>query len=570
MTTLLRILLLAAVFLGQPAHAQALLFEDVQRIDLWPHVRVLADPAPGIGLERAVTARDRFEAPHGAYASLGMQKDPVWLRIPVSVAAGGGGTWILDVEYALLQHIEVYTVAEGKATARAVLGQSQPFVSRPLRGRTHAVPLELPAGASEILLRIDTPGAKIVPLSLSRLAPFHARALNEQLLQGALAGLGIFLLLYSLAQWVHLREHLYLKYALLVFFSVLFSVHFFGIGEMYLWTDHDWPERHLAGVTALLASAATALFVEEVLSRDLHRWLRTGLNVVAAIQLAATVAYSVNLIDIQTVAIFMSTTGLAPALMGLPGAIARWRRGDSVGAWFIVAWLGYFIASAILVGVVRGRIGVNFWTMHSFQIGATLDMLIFLRIAVLRSAVRHRDAQRAALERDTLHSLAHSDPLTGLLNRRGLDDALSAALTTANPDRLLALFVLDLDGFKPVNDQYGHDVGDELLRVVAQRLRASMRAGDAVARLGGDEFVVMAEGLNNEAQAVELGRKLLEAFRSPFALKQKTCRVSATVGYAIAPNDAYRAEALVKAADAAMYAGKQEGKDRLVRASRHS
>jgi diguanylate cyclase (GGDEF)-like protein len=214
---------------------------------------------------------------------------------------------------------------------------------------------------------------------------------------------------------------------------------------------------------------------------------------------------------------------------------------------------------------VTGRTGVNFWTLHSFQMGATLDMLIFMRIALLRTATRHRDAQRAAQERDTLHSLAHSDALTGLLNRRGLDEALVAALARATPEHALALYMLDLDGFKAVNDRFGHDVGDALLRVAAQRLRASMRAGDAVARLGGDEFVVMAEGLTNEAQAVDLGNKLLDAFRTPFALDQHSCAVSATIGYALAPADASGADALLKAADAGMYAGKNEGKDRLLR-----
>jgi diguanylate cyclase (GGDEF)-like protein len=232
----------------------------------------------------------------------------------------------------------------------------------------------------------------------------------------------------------------------------------------------------------------------------------------------------------------------------------------------MAAWLGYFIASAILVGVVRGRIGADFWTLHSFQIGATLDMLIFMRIALLRTASRHHEARRAVQERDVLHSLAHTDPLTGLLNRRGLHDALGAAVARASPDRILAIYMLDLDGFKPVNDRFGHDVGDALLRVVAQRLRGSMRTGDTVARVGGDEFVVLAQGLASETLAGDLGLKLVDAFSTPFALDQQSCSVSATIGYALAPTDATDARALLKAADAAMYAGKQEGKDRLVRA----
>ena len=130
---------------------------------------------------------------------------------------------------------------------------------------------------------------------------------------------------------------------------------------------------------------------------------------------------------------------------------------------------------------------------------------------------------------------------------------------------MVAVYVMDLDGFKAVNDQFGHDTGDALLRVVAQRLRGSVRSGDEVARLGGDEFVVVADGLANLAQAHDLGQKLLEAFRTPFALPQQSCSIGATFGYAVAPEDGRDAAALLTAADAAMYAGKQAGKDRVVR-----
>jgi len=557
--------LIGAAALALPAQAQALLTGHASSVDLWPHVQALSDPERAIGIEQAVAMRERFGEPRGAYATLGMDKEIVWLRVPVAISAAGAGTWVLDFDYALLQRVDVYHVTGRKVVRQVVLGDLQPFDSRPLQGRSHAVPLEFAPGSSELLLRVDTRGAKILPVSLSRLPSFHARALQEQLLQGALASLGIFLLIYSLAQWAHLREYLYAKYALLVACSVMFSVHFFGIGEMYLWTDNAWFQRHMAGITSLLAAAATALFVEDALAGDLNRWLRKALRGVAALHLVAAIGHGVDLLDIQAVAILMTTTGLAPALMGLPGALAKARRGDSVGVWFLAAWLGYFVASAVMVGVVRGRIDATFWTLHSFQIGATFDMLVFMRIAVLRTAARHRDAQRAALERDTLHSLAHTDALTGLINRRGLNDALNAALARVSPDRILALYVLDLDGFKPVNDQYGHDVGDSLLRVVAQRLRASMRAGDGVARIGGDEFVVMAEGLTHEAQALDLGMKLLNAFEGAFVFGQHSCNVSATVGYALAPNDVSDANALIKAADAAMYLGKQEGKSRLRR-----
>jgi diguanylate cyclase len=561
------LLLMTTAANAQGAAAQ--LAGGMKQLDLWPHVQVLDDPSGNASLERVLTMRERFTVPKGAYATIGMQKGVVWLRVPLEVRRGGEGEWVLEFDYTLLRRIDLYSVSGERVLQQFTLGNSQPFGLRPLQTRTHAAPLELPAGEGvELLMRIDTLGGKILPVRMSRLPAFMERALGEQLLQGALGFLGIVLIIYSLAQWASLRESLYLKYALLVFFSTLFSAHFFGIGGMYLWPDSEWPERHLAGVASLMAAAATALFVEDALGSDLARWARTSLRGIAVVQTAAAAAHGVGLIDIQTVAVFMSTTGLAPALIGLPGALAKARRGDSVGTWFILAWIGYFIASAILVGVVRGKVGVNFWTMHSFQIGATIDMLIFMRIAVLRSAARHREAQRAVSERDRLRALAHSDALTGLLNRRGLDDVLPPALARAAHDRIVALYLLDLDGFKPVNDRFGHDVGDAVLKAVAQRLASTVRSGDVVARFGGDEFVVVAEGLPGEAQARELGQKLLDTLRSPLVVGGQDCGVSATLGYALAPLDAIDGPGLVKAADAAMYLGKQEGKDRAVRYGR--
>ncbi len=132
-------------------------------------------------------------------------------------------------------------------------------------------------------------------------------------------------------------------------------------------------------------------------------------------------------------------------------------------------------------------------------------------------------------------------------------------------DSAVAVFLLDLDGFKPVNDRHGHDVGDELLKAVAQRLKRTLRASDLVSRLGGDEFVVMACGLAGEAEAMALGRKLLDAFDLPFEVAGQRCKVGLTIGFALSPHDGLEANDLLKRADAAMYAGKQAGRHQLRR-----
>ncbi|MGH8031628.1 MAG: diguanylate cyclase domain-containing protein, partial [Luteimonas sp.] len=315
----------------------------------------------------------------------------------------------------------------------------------------------------------------------------------------------------------------------------------------------------------LMVSAALALFVEAVLGDDLHPRARQALKALSGLLAMFALLFALDLMNNNWLGVVSAVFGLMPTLIGLQGALARVRRGDSVGTYFIVAWAGYLVSGVILSLTINGHIGVNFWTLHALQFGAIFDMLLFMRIVLLRTAAEHRVAQHAKRERDFMKSLANTDSLTALKNRRGLNEALVALMAQASPDRLLAIYMLDLNGFKPVNDQFGHDVGDELLIEIGGRLTDAVRAHDIVARVGGDEFVVVANEVASEAKAVEIGNKLLAVFQSPFQCSGHDCRVGATIGYVLAPLDGVQLGELLKSADAAMYAGKQRGKGVLVR-----
>ncbi len=540
-----------------------------QRVEAWPSVTLLADERGEMDITAAMAAADRFEAPRSAYATLGLRKEPVWLRIPIRWTGGGGPNWMLDIDYSPLNRVDAFLVREGRIVQQARLGNMQPFAQRPIPSRSHALPLELkPEVTYELYLRVETQGAMILPITVMRPQVFHTEALDEHILQGLLAGLGLCLVIYSLVQWWSTRESMFVKYAMLTTGSLMFSVVQFGVGGMYLWRDNLWVESHGAPLMALLAAGSTFLFVEEVLrgpgvSRHFTRIMHAG---AAALGLTALL-YALDVIHVHSVSRVIGTLGLLPALMGLPGAIARARRGDAIGWYFLVAWVGYFVTTAIMVGVIRGYIDATLWTLHAFQAGATLDMVLFMRVLGLRMTAIHNEARSAVRERDTFVSMAYTDPLTGLPNRRGLDARLAAEMANTSPDRMLAVYMIDLDGFKQVNDQHGHELGDELLVAVGQRLGAQLRSSDVVARLGGDEFVVTAGGLADERQARDLGLKLVDAFRQPFRLAGgRACQVGLTIGYVLVPVDGTDPVNLLRRADAAMYAGKQGGKGCVRRA----
>lgn len=162
----------------------------------------------------------------------------------------------------------------------------------------------------------------------------------------------------------------------------------------------------------------------------------------------------------------------------------------------------------------------------------------------------------------TLEVLAQHDPLTGLANLRLGRELVEAAFARARRDRTkAALLFLDLDGFKAVNDRLGHDAGDAVLKEVAVRLSAGMRATDSVMRIGGDEFLVLLTDVRDNATVARLAGKLIEAIRAPFHCCPETVSIGASIGIAVFPDHDMTAEELIKRADEAMYAVKQECKN---------
>jgi diguanylate cyclase (GGDEF)-like protein/PAS domain S-box-containing protein len=176
------------------------------------------------------------------------------------------------------------------------------------------------------------------------------------------------------------------------------------------------------------------------------------------------------------------------------------------------------------------------------------------------SIVEDISDQRAAEAR--IQYLATHDEMTGLVNRTLFGEFLERAIARCHrPGRRFAIMFVDLDRFKVINDSLGHESGDALLKVIASRLRASLRSSDVVARFGGDEFVLLVEDVNDRAAVEVVARTLLTAVLQPVQIAEQECRITASIGIALCPDDAQEAEALLKHADLAMYHAKEQGKN---------
>jgi len=165
-------------------------------------------------------------------------------------------------------------------------------------------------------------------------------------------------------------------------------------------------------------------------------------------------------------------------------------------------------------------------------------------------------------QKKSLHHQAHHDNLTGLPNRALFHDRLDQAIITAKRNsKQFALFFIDLDQFKQINDTLGHNIGDQVLIEAASRLRQCVREEDTIARLGGDEFTVILKDVKAKEDISRIAQKIVEIMRKSITVKSHALYISSSIGISIYPQDASDSDALIKYADTAMYKAKDEGRD---------
>lgn len=211
----------------------------------------------------------------------------------------------------------------------------------------------------------------------------------------------------------------------------------------------------------------------------------------------------------------------------------------------------------------RHRNAVTAATQKQDRLIATLSSLLggvfLVAVGVFAWALRITVTEHRRVQRDAAQARASAmlDPLTGLANRTALTLALGAEL--GQPDTQATLLLIDLDSFKPVNDTFGHLVGDEVLRVVGERLRASVRHNDLATRLGGDEFALLVV----TEDADQVAGRVLAAFDEPIQAGGRMIDVGASIGIAYANGPFMRAEDLLEAADTALYRAKRNGRGRV-------
>lgn len=562
-------LLVAAARAERPVRAPGIAVLETRQteVDVWPLLSVLTEERAVWTLPDVLARLSERRPPQVPTSNFGEFGGVAWLVWDVEVAQSAAGEWLLDVGYPALDHADLYVLREDRLTAQLRNGDWLRLSERPLPTRTHVMPLNLSAGRYLMVLRVQTSGSMIVPVRLTTPQQRQMREERVQMLQGLATGVMLSLLIYSLAQWYSLRDRMFAYYALGVGGVGIFQFSFQGMGMQHVWGNALWVSELLPPACILVGVIGAFLFIDRALEiRSTSPWLSRlmrGGALVCTVALVLLLAGVISYRDAQRISKLM---GQVPTILALPIAWRRWRRGDRATGYILIGWGVYTAGVVVLALLISGRIPATPVTMHVFQVASLAEMVMWQVVMGIRMDTLRRAAEQDRHDGERLRRLADTDALTSVLNRRGLQGAVVPMLQRARPDALVGVYLIDLDGFKPVNDRHGHHAGDSVLIEIAARLGMQIRQADLVARIGGDEFVVVVGELRDEDAAVRIGDKLLQSVQAPVSLEGGACSVGATIGFALSPTDGTDVGHLLAQADQALYAGKLAGKRQLRRA----
>ncbi|OFW75008.1 MAG: hypothetical protein A2201_07130 [Alicyclobacillus sp. RIFOXYA1_FULL_53_8] len=186
---------------------------------------------------------------------------------------------------------------------------------------------------------------------------------------------------------------------------------------------------------------------------------------------------------------------------------------------------------------------------------------IIERDQIVRIVLFARDISNRKKQEEIIQHMAYHDFLTALPNRQSLRERLEQVLGHATPSMTLAVMLIDLDGFKQINDTLGHTAGDQLLQIVADRLTTCLPENGFLARMGGDEFVVLLSPIVDSEETASIANRILDTLREPYTVLNTEFRVTGSIGISVFPADGTSAEELIRTADVALYEVKTRGKD---------
>ena len=518
------------------------------------------DEGGGIGLDQILSPQGQaaFEYPPNAHASKGgPQAEWFALRVYQKEAYGD---WVVSLPATSIQDLRFYGPfdAAGRAVQDTVLtGSLQPFSTRPLHSEQLSWRIRLTApGTYTAYVRAVSLTPRTYDFKVWEIAHYTASVQDKRLFDGLCYGIIAAMLVYNLVLLLVFRDQTYALYVVSGLFALLSLASFNGHTAHYLFADMPMLGDRLNVVFPSLWIVFSSLFAYAFL--DMKRLapkfgyvLMGVMGVSALLVLAGTLGqFRLAQTGNQFVAMFATVCVFV-------AAATSWHRGFAPARWYLTGQVTLFVAVFASVLTSWGVVDLPFLSDNGLQTGLAIETVVFA--VALGSRIRLMQAMQSALTLKTeqLTVAAETDTLTGAANRAGLAAQAHALLHAPNVPTLI---LLDLDKFKPVNDEYGHEAGDRVLVAVAQRIKAQLRSEDTLARVGGDEFVVLLKRPLARRDLEQIAARLLDAISQSVVFGNQKLSVGASMGVARFPGNGLTLHDLMQAADVAMYYIKKHGR----------
>ncbi|WP_236209336.1 diguanylate cyclase [Pseudomonas tohonis] len=588
---------------GQTSAAPFQLQADSSGTPLNAHIELLEDASGTLGIADMAdpAVQSRF-VPADGRASVGQSRSAWWVKVQLSRSADAPAQWWLENSGITVYRVRLYLPDGRGGWSERETSESVPFAE----GRDfdyRRMVFRLPELGTEPLtfyFRSYDPAGNSFPLKVWQLDDLQDLRATEDMGFGLIYGVILALFLYNLFILVALRDKAYLWYVLATGCALVFILSMTGHGFQYFWGGSPvpfWLDR--ISLPSLWGIFVMRFTQELLYTRRGLVWADRAFNVSCVLY---AIAILINAFGYRAEgALLIAITPIVTVPTALVSAGVRWYQGFIPARFYLVGYGTVLVSTAVLVMRAAGIIQPTNFTAYMFPIAVAAESILFsfalaYRIQMLKqekaaaleqvdrektarlaqmqasadelqAAVANRTAELAAAnqrlcerEQELEHAAFH-DSLTDLPNRRYLIERAETALANAGRrGETVALMLIDLDHFKPINDKYGHDAGDAMLRSIGQRLREHVRGGDSVARLGGDEFAVLICGPDAEPHAREIAERLLAELAEPVHYGAQKLTVTISIGVALYPQHARQFAGLYKTADQAMYKVKEKGR----------
>ncbi|MGQ5525177.1 diguanylate cyclase domain-containing protein [Chitinimonas sp. PSY-7] len=521
-------------------------------------LQLLIDPS------KQMTLKEVQQAPASAFTTpaeaIRYSYDPsvYWLRLDVQ--GDPLYDWVLELSSVAIAEASLYGPidANGRSHAAPVdIGYKRPFANRQLASENTVFRFHLPSAEPyTFYLKLQSELPQRFQPRIRELGQYTISVRTRQLIDGLCYGALLAMLLYNLMLLNMVRDRTYVWYVLTVFFAVISISGYNGHLAHYLISNTPELLTRCYNGAPVLWALFTLLFSRDFLGMQRHTpKLYQSTHVVFVLLLVAFGAAMVE--NISVAQGLTELVAAVAAVLLIIAAILTARQGFHPALWYLLGQLTLHISAIIVIADNRSFISSPWMRSYGLQTGAALEVVIFALAMGSRMRMMQLKNRELRARTDVLAAAAETDSLTGVANRAGL---------IARADRLLhtgqhALVLIDLNRFKPVNDQFGHDAGDKVLIEVARRLEEQLRESDIVARLGGDEFVVLLSGQHERNVISSIAVRLVDRIGMPIRVDSHQLEVGSSLGIALCPEHSRKLDELLKAADKAMY---------LVKGSKHA